>query len=212
MAVQIIDYPTLLAAGADWLNRADLTDQLPAFVALSETQFNRDLRVRDMMVRASTTSNLENVDLPADWLEHYSLVVAPGGTPGPPLRYISEKESNNVKAEAIMTWDGNPFGYTIIGNSIELVPTPANDVDLRMVYYARIPSLSATTPVNWLITKSPDLYLYSTLMQAAPYLKDDDRLQTWMQLRAALVEGIRLESEAALRPRSGFVARPRVSF
>jgi hypothetical protein len=212
MAVQIVDYTSLLAASADWLNRADLTDQLPAFVTLTEAQFNRDLRVRDMMVRATTTSNLENVDLPPDWLEHYSLVIAPGGPPGPPLRYISERESNDVKAEAVMTWNGVPFAYTIIGNAIELVPAPANDVDLNMVYYQRIPSLGAINTTNWLLAKSPDLYLYSVLMQSAPYLKDDDRLASWAQLRAALVEGIRMESEASLRPRSGLVARPKQSF
>lgn len=211
MAVAIVDYPSLLAAGADWLNRADLTDQLPAFVALSESQFNRELRVRDMMVRADATSNQELVQLPDDWLEAYSLIVPPGAPPSPqgfapaPLRYMSERETNQIKA----TWWGQaapPTGYTIIGNSIELVPAPSDNVDLKMVYYQRIPSLSAANPTNWLLTKSPDLYLYATLMQAQPYLKDDARLQTWATMRAGLMEGIRLESEASLRPRSGFVA------
>ena len=213
-AVAIVDYPSLLAAGADWLNRGDLVDQLPAFVSLSEGQFNRELRVRDMMVRADATSDQELVQLPDDWLEAYSLVIPPGPPPSPqgffpqPLRYMSERESNQAKA----TWFGQPgvpTGYTIIGNTIELVPAPVDDVNLKMVYYQRIPSLSATNPTNWLLLKSPDLYLYATVMQAQPYLKDDARLQTWSQMRAGLMEQIRLESEASLRPRSGFVAMAR---
>lgn len=203
--VQITNYSELLAAGAEWLNRADLTDQFPAFVTLTEAQFNREMRVRDMMTRANTTSNQENVELPVDWLEHYSLALAPGGIPGPALRYMSERESNEIKANGSVQ-PGNPMGYTLIGNMIELVPAPGDNVDLRMVYYAKIPALRTAT-TNWLLTKSPDLYLYGTLMQAAPYLKDDERLQTWGQARGALMESIRMESEAALRPRSGLVAR-----
>jgi hypothetical protein len=208
MAVQIIDYPSLLSAGADWLNRGDLVEQLPAFVTLTEAQFNRELRLRDMMVRADATSADENVALPDDWLEHYSLVVAPGGdTSIPPLRYMSEKESNQWKQGGL---SGPPQGYTIIGNMIELVPAPGADLDLKMVYYARIPSLNATTQLsNWLLAKSPDLYLYSTLMQAAPYLKDDARFQAWSGIRGSLMEAMRVESEAAMRPRSQIVAMAR---
>lgn len=207
-AVQITTYDELLSAGADWLNRADLVDQLPAFVSLGEAQLNRELRVRDMMVRANTTSNQENVELPADWLEHYSLVVMPGGVPSAPLRYLSEKESNEIKA-TMSSPPGVPIGYTLIANMIELVPAPGDNVDLRMVYYARIPSLGAATPTNWLLTKSPDLYLYATLMNAAPYLKDDARATFWAQSRTGLIELMRQESEASLRPRSGLVARAR---
>lgn len=201
--VNIRNYPELLAAGADWLNRADLVDQMPAFVMLSTAQFNREFRFRDMMVRAEATSNEEFVELPTDWLEHYSLVLASGG---PPLRYISEKESNEIKG-SIGGVSGPVVAYTLIGNLIELVPPPGGDVDLKMVYYQRIPSLTDLQPVNWLLTKSPDLYLYSTLLQAAPYLKDDARLTVWVQLRTAIAETMRLESEAAMRPRSQLTAR-----
>ena len=211
-AVVINSYDTLQAAVADWLNRGDLLDQIPAFITLAEAQMNRELRTRDMMVRADATSDGENVLLPDDWLEHYSLTVQPGPPPAPqgylakPLRYMSEKESNEIKA-AMFGQPGIPYGYTVIGNMIELVPAPTDDVDLRMVYYAKIPNLSTLLQSNWLLGKSPDLYLYSTLLQSAPYLKDDDRLGTWAQIRGALFEMIRMESEFSLRPRSQITAR-----
>jgi len=211
-AVVINSFDTLCAATADWLNRADLTDQIPAFITLTTAQFNRELRLRDMMIRADTTSDQENVQLPDDWLEHYSLVLDPGTPPqspgwtNPPLRYMSEKESNALKQKNF-GGTGQVTGYTVIGNMIELVLPPGADVDLKMVYYQRIPDLSTTVQTNWLLAKSPDLYLYSTLMQASPYLKDDDRMQVWGNTRQALMEMVRMESEAALRPRSGFRAQ-----
>jgi len=214
-ALEIVDYQGLLTATASWLNREDLADQLPAFVVLAEAQFNRELRLRDMMVRADAVSDEENVLLPDDWLEHYSLTLPPGSPPAPPgyiarpLRYMSERETNIFKAQSFGQ-AGPVVGYTIIGNMIELVPAPNGDVPLKMVYYQRIPALASTASgTNWLLIKSPDLYLYSTLLQAEPYLKNDERLQTWAAIRTQLIEAMRLESESALRPRSGFVGQAR---
>jgi hypothetical protein len=202
--MDLLTYDGLVSATADYLNRADIDAQIPTFVTLATSQFNRELRLRDMQIRANTTSSAENVELPTDFLEHYSLTVL-GGTSGWPLRYMSEKESNDIKAASHGT-GGQPAGYTVIGNMIELIPAPGGDVDLRMVYYARIPELSAMNPSNWLLAKSPDVYLYSTLLNAEPYLLNDARLPLWAQLRTAIVEAMKLESEAALRPRSGMTA------
>jgi len=200
-------YTDLCSAVADYLNRADLVEQIPGFVQLSTVQFNRELRLRDMQVRAAATSNAENVELPGDWLEHYSLDLASGGASRWPLRYMSERESNDIKAAQGGT-GGTPTGYTIIGNMIELVPHPGGDVDLVMVYYARIPDLGTTpeTASNWLLIKSPDLFLYSALLNAEPYLHNDARIPVWAQLRTAIAEAMKLESEMAMRPRSQLTA------
>ena len=42
----------LHTAVANWLNRSDLTDRIPEFISLAEAGFNRNLRVRDMLVKA----------------------------------------------------------------------------------------------------------------------------------------------------------------
>jgi hypothetical protein len=204
-AIQITNYSELQAATIDWLNRGDLVDQVPAFITMTTAQFNREMRLREMMQRADATSDQELVEVPNDFLEVYSLMLAPSGT-SPPLRYISERDSNILKAKT-GGLSGPVAAYTIIGNTFELIPPPGGNVDLKLVYYARIPDLSDANPTNWLLTRAPDLYLYSTLLQAEPYLKNDQRMAMWLQLRAAIIEGMRIETEAALRPRSGFTAR-----
>lgn len=205
MAIQITNYAELQAAAVEWLNRGDLNEQVPAFITMATAQFNRELRLREMMTRADATSDEELVEMPVDFLEVYSLMLAPSGIT-PPLRYISERESNFLKSQT-GGLSGPVAAYTIIGNTFELIPPPGGDVDLKLVYYARIPDLSDTLPSNWLLQKAPDLYLYSTCLQAEPYLKNDERLAMWIQLRSAICETLRLETEAALRPRSGFTAR-----
>jgi hypothetical protein len=84
-----------------------------------------------------------------------------------------------------------------------------------MVYYARIPRLGepigtpTTTPrqTNWLLDRSPDLYLASTLLQAAPYINDTARLQTWAAMRGEIMGGIQMENERGMRSSTQLTAR-----
>ena len=43
----------------------------------------------------------------------------------------------------------------------------------------RIVPLSAGTDTNWLLTNYPDIYLYGSLIESAPYLRDDQRIGLW---------------------------------
>ena len=40
----------------------------------------------------------------------------------------------------------------------------------------------ATDTTNFLLTSYPDIYLYSALVAAAPYIHDDGRISTWATL------------------------------
>jgi hypothetical protein len=214
----ITTYDGLKAAVADWLNRADLTDQVPMFIRLAEAQFNRELRVRDMHVRSEAMSDQEFVPLPLDYLQHYSLSLMPTGGVTADLKYISKKTADTYKAQGVF---GPTQFYTLTDNAFELIPAPAANLDLVMVYYARIPTLGDLLPVslfpppnnfrqlNWLLTKSPDLYLASSILQAAPYLNDQARLQTWAAIRASIMDGMGLENERAMRPETQLIARAR---
>ena len=42
----ISNYSELKAAIADWLNRSDLTDSIPDFIALAETRHKRDFKIK----------------------------------------------------------------------------------------------------------------------------------------------------------------------
>ena len=57
-----------------------------------------------------------------------------------------------------------------------------------MTYWRKINNLSATITTNWLLDEAPDIYLYGCLLESAPYLKDDERLGTWMSLYESRVE------------------------
>ena len=78
-----------------------------------------------------------------------------------------------------VSWqDELPGGGVVVSNEIELAPTPDAAYTIEMVYRQLIPPL-ATNATNWLLAAAPDLYLYGALLEAAPYIKEDARIQTW---------------------------------
>lgn len=203
----LANYSDLKSAAADWINRADLTAVIPTFITLAEAKFNRELRLRDMLVRAEATTSNEFVAVPADFLENYSLELNMAQIgPQASLAFIGPLEAKVLKANKIV---GLVRYYTIIDGAFELLPAPTGDTDVVLTYYQKIPALSDTQTTNWLLTKSPDLYLYSTLLEAAPYLRDDDRMAMWGQARGQVLAAMQLESERSMRPTTQLVARRR---
>lgn len=202
----ITNYSTLQSAIGDYLNRADLTSQIPMFIQFVEADLNTRLRSREMVVRATTTNDEEFVELPPDFLQALNLQIVGGKTP---LRYVTLDEADQIKAAQIYT---QVIAYTLVDDAIELVPAPADNVQIEMVYYQCIPALSSTNTTNWLLSKSPDVYLYGALVHAAPFLMDDQRINTFASFYTQRVEALNLDSDRAVHSGSPLVARPRVRF
>lgn len=205
----LTNYTELKASVADWLNREDLTTQIPDFISLLEARLNRTLRVREMLTKRRSTASNAYIKLPFDYLETYQLQLPPAATgqSNPPLTYIGPDEAAVLRAKNIT---GNTRYYTIIDGAFELIPAPTSGgVELTITYYAKIPQLSAAQTTNWLLTKAPDLYLYGTLLNAAPYLQNDERIPTWSSLMTAAFDELVMDSERASRSRTSLTARRR---
>jgi len=199
--VAITNYSTLQSSIADYLNRADLTSQIRMFIQFVEADLNTRIRCREMIVQSTITSTLGDVDLPANWLEAINLKIDGGQTP---LRYITLDEADIVVSEQLLT---QPRFYTIVEDVIRLVPPPATNEDIDLIYYSNIPALSNQNTTNWLLTKSPDVYLYGALVHAAPFLVDDQRISVFAQFYSQRVEALNQDSYKALHSGSPLIAR-----
>lgn len=178
----IDSYTTLQAAIANWLARDDLTGRIPEFVALTEAKLNRSLFVPQMETRSSTTIDInsaepEFVSLPSDFQTMRRIRLS-GVTGKPALKFLTGTQMDTVRYSRDNV-AGQPCYFSIVGTEIELVPTPREAYVLEMVYRATIPPL-ASNATNWLLTMAPDVYLYGSLMEAAPYTKDDERVSIWL--------------------------------
>ena len=172
-------YTELKASVADWLNRSDLTAAIPDFISLAEAQIERTLRTRQMIVRANASFNVEFGATPADFLEVRSFKLS-GTNPPTPLSFmtIDALDAESTK----FTASGRPKFFGVVGGQFRLVPTPDSNYATELTYYAKLSKLSASVATNFILSASPDIYLYGALLQAAPYLQDDNRISVWATL------------------------------
>jgi hypothetical protein len=172
-------YAELKTSIGDWLNRSDLTSVIPDFISLAEAQIERTLRARQMIVRANASFDAQYGAVPSDFLEAKSLKLT-STNPQTPLSFLS---IDALDAEMTKyTASGKPRFFGVVGGQLRIVPTPDATYTTELTYYAKLSKLSTSNTNNWLLTSSPDIYLYGSLLQAAPYLQDDARIQVWATL------------------------------
>lgn len=172
-------YADLQTSIAGYLARSDLTSQIPDFIRLSELRLRRDLRIRQMLksVTTATVAADNTVELPSDFLEVRDLFIV--GNPVQPLTYYSPSAFNRNAR----TWEiGKPRDYTVLANDFQLAPIPDTVYTVQMLYFAAPTFLSDTNTSNVFLANTPDALLYGALLEAAPWLMDDARLNTWGSL------------------------------
>ena len=198
-------YSELKASVADWLNRSDLTAAIPDFIALAEAQMERKLRTRQMISRATATVNTEYSALPDDFLEVKSLKLQTN--PVTPLQFETIDSLDNLSTQYLSA--GKPRFFSIVGGQIRTVPIADTSYTAELVYYAKLSKLSDSNTTNWLLTASPDIYLYGALMQAAPYLKDDARIGTWSQMYLTALQDLQTADDRGSTSGGALIARAR---
>ena len=187
----ITTYAELKTAIANWLNRDDLTSVIPDFITLTEAQLNRSIRHWRMEKRVETTLDEQYENLPSDFMETLELTL----TDGDMLTLISTADMQRRKRDTIAT--GKPRFYRVSSDQFEFYPAPDGDYTLSLQYYGKTPALSDSNTSNWMLEYAPDLYLYGSLLQAAPYLGEDQRLQVWGNLYTAAFQEIQQENMTA---------------
>lgn len=184
-------YTELKAEIADWLNRQNLTAQIPSFIRLLESQVQRQVRTHDMLKRATADLADQFIALPSDFLGVKNVQLNTD-----PVTRLEYKPIGDLDyARARLSTAQTPKYYAILGNTIEVAPVPDTTYQIEITYYSTIPSLSDSVATNWLLTKHPDIYLFGSLLQAAPYLKDDERVPMWGNALQTSIEDINLEQE-----------------
>jgi hypothetical protein len=196
MVRMITDFSSLVTAVTEYLAREEdttLIARIPTFLQLTEAKLNRELYVRQMENRATAVVNLastepEFISLPSDF-QSMRRVRLSGVSGKPHLLFKSGVQMDEYRTSGANV-SGRPYYFTIFGSEMELAPTPDQAYTLEMVYRANIPALTSTNTTNWLLTLAPDIYLYGALLESAPYIKEDGRIQTWGAGFATALDGV----------------------
>ena len=203
-------YAELQTATANWLDRTDLTSRIPEFIELAEANFNRVIRQPDMVAKDDSFSIAGRyTTLPTDTLEIIRIVV--DLTPVIVLEYMTPEEISERRI--VMSSTGKPYYFTTIGgatNQLEVLPSPDSTYTSTIVYYTRIAALSDGATSNWLLAAHPDIYLFGTLVEAEPYLKNDERMPMWTARLDKALNDLKLQGQRERHTASGLRMRSRV--
>ncbi|WP_397416595.1 hypothetical protein [Phenylobacterium sp.] len=179
----ISTYAELQAAAAGWLVRGDLTARIPEFIALAEARLNRILRTRLSETEATlhVAGGAMSAPLPAGFTEPLRLwVVRPEG----------REELPFVEAARQRAWTarGEPSAWSVDGQAVTF-DRPCAAPTTLVLRMLRAFSLSAVAPTNALLDEAPDIYLFATLCEAGPFLRDGELAQAYeAKLQRAVAE------------------------
>jgi hypothetical protein len=196
---------------ADWLNRDDLTAEIPTFIELAEARFNRALIVPERETVEVLTATTDTVALPADYWGMRALysdsVVAPT---------IAQMSLVELRRTYTGVSAGVVRNYAVRGSDLVLGPEPSESTDLTLDYYATIPALGEDQDTNWLLDAAPDLYLAGALVEAYLFLRDTEGATLWDGRTEAKIREIekagrrKTNGAAPLAPRGTYRSLPRV--
>ena len=203
-------YAQLQTEIANWLDRTDLTSQIPTFIELAEASFNRTIRAPDMITKNDSYSISGQYNtLPSDTLEIIRIVV--DVQPVIVLEYLTPQDLSELRGE--LTGTGKPYYFTVVGGSsqqLEVLRAPDQTYTSSIIYYTRIPALTDSATTNWLLTANPDIYLFGALVEAEPYLKNDERMPLWTNRLDKALTTLRLQGERELHSGSSLRMRAQV--
>lgn len=188
--MSITTYTELKTEIATWLDRTDLTSQIPGFIELAEASMNRALRTFEMETRSQATATAEYLALPADFLSIREIHLE--SSPDKPLEYMSPQ---HMKGTIAAGETGIPGAYTLVDNQIQLAPVPSGSNTVEIIYYQKIPALTASNASNWILASHPDLYLYASLRFAEQYLMNDERSEYWSNAAAGVIMSIQSQDK-----------------
>jgi hypothetical protein len=166
-------YAELQTAVKSWLHRADLDSIIPDFITLAEARIMRTVRAREMETSFSDTIASGTISLPTNYIElkyayldtSTSIVLKHMDA-----RFLIEKYPYRGSS-------GSPRYIAQEGSTFIFGPSPDSNYTVSGVYYKDLGPLSSSA--HALFTTNPDLYLFGTLCEAIPYIKDDPRTILW---------------------------------
>lgn len=163
--IQLGTFTGLVGVVGAWLDRDDLGDFVPTFVALAEARFRREITRTEREVTIALPG-----PLPTDFDSVREIFLT--DHPGAALTAVPLAELRS----RYTTPAARPSVYAIVASQIIVGPPTDNPVTALLTYNRKIPGLSVATQTNWLLADHPDVYLYATLLQAELYGWNDERL------------------------------------
>jgi len=199
----VMTYSSLVENIQSYLERTDQAtiDKIPTFIMLAEQVMAADLKfLGNLTVATSNMVQGENViDKPARWRKTVSMNVTVNGVRQPiflrKYEYLREYWPNPSQQDVPFFYCDYDYTHWMIA------PTPDDDYAYEVLYYERVQPLDATNQSNWFTEYAPQALLYGSLLQAMPFLKNDERIPMWQAQYEQIMNVLKTEDVARIGDR-----------
>tara|TARA_R110002126_G_scaffold10089_5_gene45432 strand:+ start:168 stop:803 length:636 start_codon:yes stop_codon:yes gene_type:complete len=199
----VMTYDSLVENIQSYLERSDTAtlDKIPLFIMLAEQVIASQIKfLGNLTVNTSNmVATQAIIDKPARWHKTVSMNITVAGERKPVLlrkyEYLREYWPD-------ATDTGIPKFYCDYDYTHWLVaPTPTTSYSFEVLYYERIQPLDSTNQTNWFTIYAPQAMLYGSLLQAMPFLKNDERMGMWQQQYDLIIQTLKVEDQSRVGDR-----------
>ncbi len=203
----VMTYNNLVADIESYLERTDQAtlSKIPTFIGLAEQVIASEIKFLGNLVVVSSNmvTNDPVIQKPARWRKTVSMNVTVAGDRRPILlrkyEYLREFWPDPTQTDVPEYYCDYNYDHWLVA------PTPADDYAYEVLYYERIQPLDSSNQTNWFTQYAPQALLYGSLLQAMPFLKNDERIPMWQQQYQAIMEVLKTEDVARIGDRQAVV-------
>ena len=177
----VMTYDSLVDDITTYLERTDAQTiaKIPQFIMFAEQIIASEIKfLGNLVVVTSTMTQDENIiPKPSRWRKTVSMNVSVAGVRQPVLlrtyEYLREYWPDQTKTDIPKYFGDYDYDHWLV------VPTPATGYTYEVLYYERNQPLDSSNQSNWFTEYAPQALLYGSLLQAMPFLKNDERIPMW---------------------------------
>lgn len=202
-AASVMTYDSLVENIQSYLERNDTAtlDKIPLFIMLAEQVIASKIKFLGNLTVNTSNMVASNAIIakPARWHKTVSMNITVAGVREPVLLRKYEYLRNYSPDP---TTTGTPKYYADYDYENWLVaPTPDLAYAFEVLYYERVQPLDSSNQTNWFTVYAPQALLYGSLLQAMPFLKNDDRVPMWQSQYEAIMATLAEEDKLRIADR-----------
>jgi hypothetical protein len=199
----VMTYDSLNSIVLQYLERSDQAtiNAIPTFITLAEFEIAQEIKTLGQLqvVEATMLAGNPVIQKPARWRKTVSMnYTDANGNKNPILlrkyEYLTNYWPDNTNTAPPEYYSDTDWDHWYIA------PTPDQAYSFEVLYYERLAPLSSANQTNWLTQNAPTAMLYGTLLQAMPFLKNDQR-QIFQQKYTEAIQSLKTEDVARLGDR-----------
>jgi hypothetical protein len=193
----------------------DVFVQLPKLVNLAERRAARELKIQGFQTVVASTmqAGLAVYPKPVRWRQTISVNWG-SGTLNNTRNMLYPRSYEYIR----MYWPDQTTQMTATDEMAYyadydyqnwiFAATPDAAYPFEVLYYQNPEFLDDATQTNWLTEHAPELLVYGTLLEATPFLKDDQRIQVWQGMYDRAASSVNGEDLQKILDRSSTRAKP----